>query len=119
MDILNMITDIHYEINELRQLENYLKSDEFSVMLDTVKHSINDVDQIKLYIKTRDLIGLKDYVRSKQSLDNYSVKELRQIARTLHVDGYNNISKYQLIEEIKRCRMRETQLQQLKSYMTT
>lgn len=104
MDILNMIADVKLEINELRQLEHLLSSDDFRRVYDSVQNKI----ELEYLVKLRDLKRIRDYVKRYQPLDEYTVKQLRQIAAGLRINNYNFMSKEQLTEEIRQCRMAES-----------
>lgn len=91
-----MLTDIRTEINELTRLEYYLNSDEFKIAIGNIATG----STIELLIKSRDLNAIKDYIRQYQSLEEFSVKQLRKMGATLRVANYHLLTKDELIERI-------------------
>jgi hypothetical protein len=114
MSIINMLADLKTEINDLRQLEHLIQTDDF-------REAFNDprnVVELEYHVRLRDVEAIKRFLRNRRPLEERTVKELRGIAARLRVTDYHLLSKSQLIGEIQRCQMSEVKLQASKSYMS-
>jgi hypothetical protein len=89
MAIVDMLADLRAEINDLRQLEHVIQSDDFRKAYD----SQANVMELDYYVRLRDVEAIKRFLRNLRPLDDYSVKELRLMSARLKVADYHLLNK--------------------------
>lgn len=102
------LIQINTEVNNLRQLEYIIRSDDFQQAYSKVSNK----QEPEYYVRTRDCVALKRWIRAQKlgELEAYSVRELRTMAKDLKIRDYHLLNKSDLIQEIKRCRTGELSL---------
>lgn len=94
------LIQIATEIANLRQLQYILRSPEF---LEVYANQ----PEPAYYIQTRNCDALKRWIRSQKlgDLEAYNVKTLRLMARDLKIRDYHLLTKVELIQGIRICRV--------------
>jgi hypothetical protein len=102
------LIQITTEVNNLRQLEYIIRSDEFQQAYTSTTNKV----EAEYYIQARDCDALKHWIRAQKlgDLESYTVRELRVMAKDLKVRDYHLLSKNELVTEIHRCRSGENSL---------
>lgn len=107
MTVDDLIAFTHTQVLNARNLQYFIESKEFQDIYVTLK--TQERGEVILMIMKNNLDALRAWYEKKKprQLEEYTVAELRAIARKLDIKGYHLMTKIELLGTINERRMQE------------
>jgi hypothetical protein len=94
--------NLSYKLGNLRSLHRIVESDEFAEFYEYASSEIKE--KVLLLIEKQDKDSLVDLIRTRTSLGEKSVRELRTMCRSLSIRNYHMLNKAQLLSVLESLR---------------